>query len=73
MANIHDGGSQGLTFLRQLNNWELEEVGILLGRLRGYFIALDIDDFMVWVDTKKSKFSVKWYSFLVSKNVVILS
>lgn len=68
VADIWDGGSLGLRFIRQLNDWELEEVDIFFGRLHDYSTSLEIDNIMVRVETKNSNFSVKsFYSSLVSR------
>ena len=54
-----DDGSWGPRFIRQLHDWELEEVGVFFGRLYDHSICLGNDDIMVWLETKNDNFSLK--------------
>ncbi|RVX02046.1 hypothetical protein CK203_025445 [Vitis vinifera] len=58
----------GPRFIRQLNDWELEEIKVLLRRLHDHSISLGIDNIMVWLETKNDSFLVKsFYSPLASR------
>ena len=63
VVDIWDGGSWNPRFFRQLNDWELEEIDNIFGRLQDHSPSLDFEDILVWVDTKNSVFSIKSYSF----------
>ncbi|KAL6336780.1 hypothetical protein AAG906_036094 [Vitis piasezkii] len=45
-------GSWNPWFIRQLNDWELEEVDIFFERLYDHAISMDTEDSVKWVDTK---------------------
>ena len=63
-------GSWNPKFIRQLNDWELEEVDILFERLYDHSISMDTEDLEEWVDTKSGIFSVRsFYSSLASRGV----
>ena len=63
-------GSWNPWFIRQLNDWELEEVDIFFERLYDYAISMDTEDSVKWVDTKSGIFSVRsFYSSLASRGV----
>ena len=49
MIDVWDGGSWGSRFIRQFNDWELEEVDALFGRLHSYSIGSGTFDTMVWL------------------------
>ena len=53
-----EGGRRGwnLCFSRALNDWEVER---FLERLHGKRVLGDVDDMVVWTETKSGKFSVK--------------
>ena len=51
-VDVWDGGSWGLRFIRQFNDWELEDVDALFGRLHNYSIVLGTNDTMVWLGTR---------------------
>ncbi|RVW55322.1 hypothetical protein CK203_089055 [Vitis vinifera] len=59
VADAWDGGSWNPRFIRQLNDWELEEVDIFFERLYDHAIFMDTEDSVEWVDTKSSIFSVR--------------
>ena len=70
MVDVWDGGSWGPRFIRQFNDWELEEVDALFGRLHSYSIVSGTFDVMVWLETKHDNFSVRsFYSSLASRIV----
>ena len=56
VADAWDGGSWNPRFIRQLSDWELEEVDIFFERLYDHFISMDIEDSVEWVDTKSGIF-----------------
>ena len=70
MIDVWDGGSWGSRFIRQFNDWELEEVDALFRRLHSYSIGLGTFDTIVWLETKDGDFSI-WscYSSLASRRV----
>ena len=60
----------GPRFIRQFNDWELEEVDALFRRLHSYSIGSGTFDTVVWLETKDGDFSVRsFYSFLASRRV----
>ena len=60
----------GPRFIRQFNDWELEEVDAFFGRLHSYSIGSGTFDTMVWLETKDGDFSVwSFYSSLESRRV----
>ena len=68
MVDVWDEGSWGPRFIRQFNDWELDEVDALFGRLHNYSIVLGPFDAMVWLETKGGDFSVRsFYSSLASR------
>ncbi|RVW90343.1 Heterogeneous nuclear ribonucleoprotein Q [Vitis vinifera] len=68
--DVWDGGSWGSRFIRQFNDWELEEVDALFGRLHSYSIGSGTFDTMVWLETKDGDFSIwSFYSSLASRRV----
>ena len=71
VVDIWDGGSWGPRFIRQFNDWELEEVDALFGgRLHSYSIGSGTFDAMVWLETKDGDFSIRtFYSSLASRRV----
>ena len=70
VVDVWDGGSEGLRFIRQFNDWELEEVDVLFGRLHNYSIVAGTFDAMVWLETKDDDFSVRsFYSSPASRRV----
>ena len=70
VADAWDGGSWNPRFIRQLNDWELEEVDIFFERLYDHAIFMDTEDSVEWVDTKSSIFSVRSFYFsLASRGV----
>ena len=70
MIDVWDGGSWGSRFIRQFNDWELEEVDALFGRLHSYSIGLGTFDTIVWLETKDGDFSIwSFYSSLASRRV----
>ena len=70
VADAWDGGSWNPRFIRQLSDWELEEVDIFFERLYDHFISMDIEDSVEWVDTKSGIFSVRpFYSSLANRGV----
>ncbi|RVW88403.1 GPI mannosyltransferase 3 [Vitis vinifera] len=58
------GWGSGLRFIRQFNDWELEEVDVLFGRLHNYSIVAGTFDAMVWLETKDDDFSVQSFHSL---------
>ena len=46
-------------FSRVLNDWEVEEAKISLEHLHGKRVLGDVDDMVVWTETKSGKFSAK--------------
>ncbi|RVW29823.1 FGGY carbohydrate kinase domain-containing protein [Vitis vinifera] len=69
-TGFKDSGSWGPRFIRQLHDWELEEVDVFFGRLHDHSIVWNwgIDDIMVWLDRKNDNFLVKsFYSSLASR------
>ena len=70
VVDIWDAGSWGPRFIRQFNDWELEEVDAFFGRLHSYSIGSGTFDTMVWLETKDGDFSVwSFYSSLESRRV----
>ena len=70
MVDVWDEGSWGPRFIGQFNDWELDEVDALFGRLHNYSIVLGTFDAMVWLETKGGDFSVwSFYSSLESRRV----
>ena len=70
MIDVWDWGSWGSRFIRQFNDWELEEVDALFGRLHSYSIGSGTFDTMVWLETKDGDFSIwSFYSSLASRRV----
>ena len=70
MADDWDGDSWNPRFVRQLNDWELEEVDIFFERLYDHSISMDIEDSVEWVDTKSGIFFVRsFYSSLACTGV----
>ena len=70
MVDVWDEGSWGPRFIRQFNDWELDKVDALFGRLHNYSIVLGPFDAMVWLETKNGEFSVQsFYSSLASRIV----
>ena len=70
MIDVWDWGSWGSRFIRQFNDWELEEVDALFGRLHSYSIVSGTFDTMVWLEIKDGDFSVRsFYSSLASRRV----
>ena len=68
MADAWDGGSWNLRFIRQLNDWELEEVDNFFERLHDHSLSMDSEDSVEWVDIKSDIFSVKsFYSSLACR------
>ncbi|RVX09701.1 hypothetical protein CK203_012295 [Vitis vinifera] len=45
-------GNWNPRFIRQLNDWELEEVDIFFERLYDHAISMDTEDSVKWVDTR---------------------
>ena len=70
MIDVWDWGSWGSRFIRYFNDWELEEVDALFGRLHSYSIGLGTFDTIVWLETKDGDFSIwSFYSSLASRRV----
>ena len=70
MVVVWDEGSWGPRFIRHFNDWELEEVDALFGRLHNYSTVLGTFDVMVWLETKDGDFSIRsFYSSLASRRV----
>ena len=70
VVDVWNGGSWGPRFIRQFNDWELEEVDALFRSLHGYSIIRGTFDAMVWLETKDGDFSVRsFYSSLASRRV----
>ena len=46
-------------FSRVLNDWEVEEAERFLEHLHGKRVLGDVDDMVVWTETKSGKFSAK--------------
>ena len=68
VADAWDGGSWNPRFIRQLNDWELEEVDNFFERLHDHSLSMDSEDSVEWVDIKSDIFSVKsFYSSLASR------
>ena len=67
---VWDEGSWGPRFIRHFNDWELEEVDALFGRLHNYSIHSSSFDVMAWLETKDGVFSIRsFYSSLVSRRM----
>ena len=59
------------TFSRPFNDWEVEEVERLLLTIQGRRLNPNLEDRVLWKETKDGIFSVKsLYSALVSRSVV---
>ena len=61
-----DGDSWDPRFIRQLNDWKLEEIDVFFRRLHNHSISLGTDDVMVWLETKNGEFSIKSFYCLAS-------
>ena len=62
VADVWDPLMQGgwnPCFSRALNDWEVEEAELFLGYLHGKRVLGDIDDTVVWTETKSGIFSAK--------------
>ena len=65
MADIWDPlveegwGGWNPRFSRALNDWEVEEAERFLERLHGKRVLEDVDDMVVWIETKSGKFWAK--------------
>ena len=46
-------------FSRALNDWEVEEAERFLERIHEKRVLGDVDDMVIWTETKSSKFSAK--------------
>ena len=57
VVDVWDGGSWDPRFIRQFNDWEMEDVNRFFRRLHNYIASGTIDD-MVWLGTKNGVFSV---------------
>ena len=53
------GGSWSLHFSRPFNDWEMDEVHSFLLGLNGKSVRQDVEDRVLWIETKCGKFSVK--------------
>ncbi|RVW79796.1 hypothetical protein CK203_047617 [Vitis vinifera] len=53
------GGSWSLHFSRPFNDWEIDEVHSFLLGLNGKSVRRDVEDRVLWIETKCGKFSVK--------------
>ena len=69
VADDWDGDSWNPRFVRQLNDWELEEVDIFFERLYDHSISMDIEDSVEWVDTKSGIFFVRSFDSLAGTGV----
>ena len=68
MGDLWDGGSWSPRFIKQMDDWKLEEVQVFFGRLYEHSITLGLEDIMIWLVTKNSIFSVKsFYSSLANR------
>ena len=56
---VGKGGELEPSFTRRFNDWELDEVENLLGRLCGERVMLDEEDRVRWLVSKDGNFSVK--------------
>ena len=52
-------GSWSLHFSRPFNDWEMDEVHSFLLGLNGKSVRQDVEDRVLWIETKCGKFSVK--------------
>ena len=70
VVDVWDGDSWRPRFIRQFNDWELEEVDAFFERLHSYSIDSSTFDTMVWLETKDGDFSVQsFYSSLASRRM----
>ena len=67
VVDVWNGGSWGPRFIRQFNDWEMEDVDSFFGRLHNHFIASSTIDDMVWLGTKNGVFSVQSYYFTLAR------
>ena len=50
MVVIRDGNSGSPRFIKQLDDWKLEEVDVSFGRLYNHSIGLGYEDIMAWLE-----------------------
>ena len=56
VSNVWDGSNWDPRFIRQLHDWDMEEVDVFLGMLYDHSIYVGIDDVMVWMETRNGNF-----------------
>ena len=59
-------------FSRALNDWEVEEAEIFLERLHKKGLLGDVDDMVVWIETKSGKFLVKSFYLTLETDCPVL-
>ena len=70
MVDVWDSDNWSPRFIRQLHDWESEEVEVFYVRLYEHSISLGTEDIIVWLFTKKGNFSIKsFYSSLTNRIV----
>ena len=66
-SSTNGGRSWSLQFSRPFNDWEVDEVHRFLLSLNGKSVLRDVEDRVLWIETKCGKFSIKsLYKALVS-------
>ena len=66
-SSTNGGRSWSLQFYRPFNDWEVDEVHRFLLGLNGKSVLRDVEDKVLWIETKCGKFSIKsLYKALVS-------
>ena len=50
---------RALVFSRQVNDWELGEVEILLQKLQRLVVSREVEDILSWRESKNDKFLVR--------------
>ena len=59
-------------FSRALNDWEVEEAERFLERIHEKRVLGDVDDMVIWTETKSSKFSAKSLYFSLKADCPVL-
>ena len=59
MCSPWGGGSWSPHFFRPFNDWEMDEANSFLLGLNGKSVQWDVEDRVLWIETKCGKFSVK--------------
>ncbi|RVW45708.1 Retrovirus-related Pol polyprotein from transposon TNT 1-94 [Vitis vinifera] len=67
VIDVWDGGSWGPRFIRQFNDWELEDIDAFFGRLHNYVIALGATDDMWVMHSSVRGVLLSWNNFSIGK------